>query len=309
MYNLLKAVPSEMKVILIGDVNQLPSIGAGNLLKDIINSGIVPVVKLEKIYRQAEKSDIIKNAYRVNRGEYINLKQNKKDADFYFIEEENDKKIVNIISDLCSKRLPKYYNIDCINDIQVLCPMQKGETGTININSILQRILNNNKTLLQYRGQQFKLNDKAMQIKNNYDKEVFNGDVGIIEKVNIKDKTLSVNYIGKSIIYEETELEELSLAYAITIHKSQGCEYKIVVILITMSNQKILQRNLLYTGITRAKKIVVLIGSHYAVEYAVNNNTQLRNTYLCKKLKLTDREQIKIRNLCTEDFCEKKSQK
>lgn len=164
--------------------------------------------------------------------------------------------------------------------------MQKGETGVININSVLQQALNKSNVMLHYRGQYYKLNDKVMQIRNNYNKEIFNGDMGIIEQINIKNKTLTVNYNDRRIIYEEIELEELMPAYAITIHKSQGSEYPIVIIPVTMSNNIMLQRNLLYTGITRARKIVVLVGSEQGLKYAVdNNNTELRNTYLCERLR------------------------
>lgn len=283
MYNLLKAIPLEMKVIMVGDCDQLPPVGPGNVLNDIIRSNIVPVIKLKKVYRQAGKSDIIKNAHRINNGEYPEFKKNN--TDFFFIEENNTDKVTEIIKGLCSKRLPKYYKVDCIRDIQVLCPMQKGKAGVINMNDVLQGVLNKNQISLYYRGIQYKLNDKVMQIKNNYDKEVFNGDIGLIKYVNIKEKTLTVNFDGRNVVYKESELEELTLAYAITIHKSQGSEYPIVVMPVTLEHKVMLYRNLLYTGITRAKNVLVMVGNRQAVNYAVDNiNSETRNTYLCERL-------------------------
>lgn len=283
MYNLLKAIPLEMKVIMVGDCDQLPPVGPGNVLNDIIRSNIVPVIKLKKVYRQAGKSDIIKNAHRINNGEYPEFKKNN--TDFFFIEENNADKVTEIIKGLCSKRLPKYYKVDCIRDIQVLCPMQKGKAGVINMNDVLQGVLNKNQISLYYRGIQYKLNDKVMQIKNNYDKEVFNGDIGLIKYVNIKEKTLTVNFDGRNVVYKESELEELTLAYAITIHKSQGSEYPIVVMPVTLEHKVMLYRNLLYTGITRAKNVLVMVGNRQAVNYAVDNiNSETRNTYLCERL-------------------------
>ena len=283
MYNLLKAIPLEMKVIMVGDCDQLPSVGSGNVLNDIIRSNIVPVIKLKKVYRQAGKSDIIKNAHKINKGEYPEFKKNN--TDFFFIDENDTDKVAEIIKGLCSKRLPKYYKVDCIRDIQVLCPMQKGKTGVINMNNILQDVLNRSQISLYYRGIQYKLNDKVMQIRNNYDKEVFNGDIGLIKYVNIKEKALNVNFDGRNVIYKENELEELTLAYATTIHKSQGSEYPIVVMPITLEHRVMLYRNLLYTGITRAKNAIVIVGNRQAVNYAVDNiNSEIRNTYLCERL-------------------------
>lgn len=283
MYNLLKAIPLEMKVIMVGDCDQLPSVGSGNVLNDIIRSNIVPVIKLKKVYRQAGKSDIIKNAHKINKGEYPEFKKNN--TDFFFINENDTDKVAEIIKGLCSKRLPKYYKVDCIRDIQVLCPMQKGKTGVINMNNILQDVLNRSQISLYYRGIQYKLNDKVMQIRNNYDKEVFNGDIGLIKYVNIKEKALNVNFDGRNVIYKENELEELTLAYATTIHKSQGSEYPIVVMPITLEHRVMLYRNLLYTGITRAKNVIVMVGNRQAVNYAVDNiNSEIRNTYLCERL-------------------------
>lgn len=284
MYNLLKAVRDETVVILIGDVDQLPSVGAGNVLKDIIDSGQVDVVRLTRIFRQALGSAIITNAHRINKGEMPDLKGGRS-SDFFFIEEEEPQKVAETIKELCTKRLPDYYRVDPINDIQVLCPMQRGEAGAQNMNSLLQEALNPSQVTIKYGGTVYRLNDKVMQIKNNYDKNVFNGDMGIIVKIDMEDKTLVIRFDGSEVDYDATELDEVVLAYATTVHKSQGSEYKIVVAPFTMQHYMMLQRNLLYTCITRAKKVFVLVGSKKAVGISVSNNKiQKRNAMLAKRL-------------------------
>ncbi|HEY5586603.1 MAG TPA: ATP-dependent RecD-like DNA helicase [Ruminiclostridium sp.] len=285
MYNLLKAVSNDTVVVLVGDVDQLPSVGAGNTLKDIINSEIVNVVKLTRIFRQAQGSAIITSAHRINKGEMPNLKGGSK-SDFFFIEEEDPLKVVETIKELCSKRLPNYYKIDPVTDIQVLCPMQRGETGAFNLNKVLQETLNPNDVSVKYGGTVFRLKDKVMQIKNNYDKNVFNGDIGSITSIDTEDKTCVINFDSVDVEYDATELDEVVLAYATTIHKSQGSEYKIVIAPFTMQHYMMLQRNLLYTCVTRAKKILVLVGSKKAIGIAVSNSkTQKRNTMLVSRLK------------------------
>lgn len=293
MYNLLKAVSNDTVVILVGDVDQLPSVGAGNTLKDIINSETVNVVKLTRIFRQAQGSAIITNAHRINKGEMPNLKGGSK-SDFFFLEEEDPQKVVETIKELCSKRLPEYYKIDPVNDIQVLCPMQRGETGAFNLNMVLQDTLNPNDVSVKYGGTVFRLKDKVMQIKNNYDKNVFNGDIGSIISVDTEDKTLVISFDGVDAEYDATELDEVVLAYATTVHKSQGSEYKIVIAPFTMQHYMMLQRNLLYTCVTRAKKILVLVGSKKAIGIAVSNNkTQKRNTMLVSRLRNGDEKSEK----------------
>lgn len=285
MYNLLKAVGNNTVVILVGDVDQLPSVGPGNVLKDIINSEQVNVVKLTRIFRQAQGSAIITNAHRVNKGEFPELKSGK-DSDFFFIEEEEPTKVVEQIQSLCTTRLPKYYKVDPINDIQVLCPMQRGETGTVNLNTVLQGALNKSTVSIKHGGTLYKLGDKVMQIKNNYDKNVFNGDIGRVTAIDTEDKTLVITYDENPVDYDVTELDEVVLAYATTVHKSQGSEYKIVVSPFTTQHFMMLQRNLLYTGVTRAKKIMVLVGTKKAVGMAVRNNKiTKRNTKLCDRLR------------------------
>lgn len=285
MYNLLKAIPDHMIIVIVGDIDQLPSVGAGNVLQDIISSGVVPTIKLERIFRQAMGSKIITNAHKINKGENPDLKGGR-NSNFFFMEEEDKDKIINTIEELCTKRLPKYYNANPIRDIQVLSPMQKTETGAANLNIVLQSVLNKNHIFLKRGATEYRLHDKVMQIRNNYDKEVFNGDIGFISYVDTEERVLKVDFDGVEVEYEALELDELVLAYATTIHKAQGSEYPIVVIPISFSHYVMLQRNLLYTGITRAKSILVLIGSKSAVYTAVkNNDVKNRNTRLDKRLR------------------------
>jgi len=284
MYNLLKAVSNETVVILVGDVDQLPSVGAGNVLKDIIDSGMVNVVRLTRIFRQARGSAIITNAHKINKGEFPELKGGR-ESDFFFISEEEPSKVVQIIRELCAKRLPTYYQADTVSDIQVLCPMQRGETGAANLNAVLQEALNPAGIAFKYGGSIFRLGDKVMQIKNNYDKNVFNGDIGIITQMDIEERTLVISFDGNPVDYDATELDEVVLAYATTVHKSQGSEFKIVVAPLTTQHYMMLQRNLLYTCVTRAKKVLVLVGTKKAVAMAVRNNkTTKRNTRLAERL-------------------------
>ncbi len=284
MYNLLKAIPNEMTVILIGDADQLPSVGAGNVLKDIIISNVVPVIKLNKIYRQAEFSKIIINSHKINLGQIPDL-SNKNSSDFFFINNENPENIVSEIKELCFKRLPKTYKVDAISDIQVLSPMKKGLLGTENLNIELQSILNPNPLFIKRGSNKYKLGDKVMQIKNNYDKNVFNGDIGFIRHIDLDNNTIKVDFDGNLVEYSYQELEELVLSYAITIHKSQGGEFPIVIIPIHFQSRIMLQRNLIYTGVTRAKKILILIGDSQALKYSIKNNiSQNRKTLLKNRI-------------------------
>ena len=284
MNSLLKAVPNKMKVIFVGDVDQLPSVGAGNVLSDIISSTVIPVVKLDTIFRQAQGSDIIKNAHSINKGVFPSL-NNGKQSDFFFIEQEENDKIPQAIVELCKQRLPNHYGADPIHDIQVLCPMNRSENGAANLNIILQAALNPGTASLKHGGTEYRLGDKVMQIKNNYEKNVFNGDIGIIKSVDLDARTLSVIFDNQPVEYDISELDELVLSYAITIHKSQGSEYPIVIMPFTMQFYVMLQRNLLYTGITRAKKAIVLIGSKKALGFAVrNSDVAKKNTGLAKRI-------------------------
>ncbi|MDN5322103.1 MAG: exodeoxyribonuclease alpha subunit [Clostridia bacterium] len=288
MYNLLKAVPRDAVVILVGDVDQLPSVGPGNVLRDIIASGIVNVVKLTRIFRQAQGSMIITNAHKINKGIFPVVKSDRK-SDFFFIAENDPQKIVEQIKSLCSQRLSKYYKVDPIADIQVITPMQRGEVGARNLNEVLQETLNPTSVYTYSGGTKFKLNDKVMQVKNNYDKNVFNGDIGRITHIDLEDKQVRIMFDDLEVEYDVTELDEVVLAYATTVHKSQGSEFKIVVAPLVTQHYMMLQRNLLYTCITRAKKIFILIGSKKALAMAIKNNkvTQ-RNTMLAERLKEAD---------------------
>lgn len=284
MYNLLKALPDAMTLILVGDTDQLPSVGAGNVLKDIIASGSVPVVRLTRIFRQALGSRIITNAHRINRGEMPDLRGGR-DSDFFFATQETNEDAAALVVKYCTQNLPRYYHVDAFRDIQVLTPMQRGVCGAANLNQLLQAAMNPSGIFLKRGGTQYRLHDKVMQIKNDYDKEVFNGDIGIVVRVDTEESELSVDFDGREVVYDVTELDELVLAYATTIHKAQGSEYPIVVMPFTMSHYVMLQRNLLYTGVTRAKKILVLIGEKKAVAYAVRNETTTeRNTKLAQRL-------------------------
>lgn len=284
MYNLLKAVPDAASVILVGDADQLPSVGAGNVLRDIIASGSVEVVKLNRIFRQAQGSAIITNAHRINRGEFPKI-HGGRNSDFFFIEEELPERIPEHIKQLCTNRLPAYYRVDPIMDIQVLCPMQRGDAGAVNLNAVLQEVLNPSKVSVRYGGTVFKTNDKIMQVKNNYDKGVFNGDIGTIKHIDLEEKRLLLSFDERDVEYDITEMDEVALAYAITVHKSQGSEFGIVVAPFTMQHYMMLQRNLLYTCVTRAKKVFVAIGTKKALGMAVRNNkTTKRNTMLARRL-------------------------
>lgn len=285
MYNLLKAVPEHMTVILVGDIDQLPSIGAGNILRDIIASDMIPVVRLEHIFRQAQGSRIITSAHRINKGQYPEV-NNSKGTDFFFINDEDPESTAKQIIQLCQKRLPYTYHLNPIQDIQVLTPMQRGVVGAISLNKELQNALNSQTAMLRHGGTEYRLHDKVMQIKNNYDKGIFNGDIGIVSSVDTEERELTVLFDGETVQYDISELDELMLAYATTIHKAQGSEYPIVVMPVLMTHYVMLQRNLIYTGITRAKKLLVIIGSKKALALAIRNNSVMkRNTRLASRIR------------------------
>lgn len=284
MYNLMKAIPEHMRLILVGDIDQLPSVGAGNVLRDIIDSGQIPVIRLTRIFRQAQSSRIVMSAHAINQGRYPDT-SNGKDTDFFFIKKEDPEQVAEEIVRLVKHRLPQAYNQD-LNNIQVLTPMQRGVVGAGNLNLLLQQSLNPSRQGISRGGICYRQGDRVMQIRNNYDKNVFNGDIGTIEKVNMEDHTLCIRFDDNLVEYETSELDELTLAYATTIHKSQGSEYPIVVIPVLMTHFVMLQRNLVYTGITRAKKICVLIGQPKALAYAIRNLTvSKRNTRLKERLR------------------------
>ena len=283
MNSLLKAIPIDMRLILVGDIDQLPSVGAGNVLRDIIDSERIPVVRLTRIFRQAMSSRIITNAHRINQGYFPDI-SNGRDTDFFFIQKEDPSLVAAEIVNIVKNRIPKAYHIST-NDIQVLTPMQRSVVGAANLNVILQEAINPEGESLNRGGFKYRQGDRVMQIRNNYDKDVFNGDVGYIESVNMDDRSLTVRFEERHVEYEDSELDELTLAYATTIHKSQGSEYPVVVIPLLMTHFVMLQRNLVYTGITRAKKICIIVGTTKALAYSIHNMVvQKRNTKLKERL-------------------------
>jgi len=287
MNNLVKAVPNTASLILVGDVDQLPAVGAGNVLKDLIASGCVEVVRLTEVFRQAQKSMIITNAHRVNQGK-MPMPTGPKDRDYFFIEEEEPEKVTELVLNLICRRLPSYYGYHPIDDIQLICPMRRGTVGVLNFNRLLQDALNENAQNLPKGARSFRVGDKVMQIRNNYDIEVFNGDIGRITKLDTIAQKVTVTYPEKAVNYEYSDLDELTLAYVITVHKSQGSEYKSVVMPLLTQHYMMLQRNLLYTGITRAKELVVIVGTKRALGMAVRNNKVVRRyTGLAERLKRT----------------------
>ncbi len=284
--HLLKAIPPMATLLLVGDADQLPSVGPGNVLKDIITSEKVETIRLTEIFRQAQGSLIVVNAHRVNRGESLQLKTAPgQQANLFLIDQEEPDKVVEVIKDLCKRRLPSAFDLDPLEDIQVMTPMHRGTVGVANLNAELQSLLNPDGRTVARGGRLFRVNDKVMQIKNNYQKETFNGDIGRIAGINLEEQKLTVKFQDEFVDYDWGELDELVLAYAISIHKSQGSEYPAVVIPLLPQHYIMLQRNLLYTAITRAKRLVVLVGSKRAVAIAIKNNkVQFRYTNLSQRL-------------------------
>ena len=285
-YHLLKAVPLGATLVLVGDVYQLPSVGPGNVLSDIISSGVLPVVELTEIFRQSAESEIICNAHLINHGEIPCLESSKERlSDFYFIHQNDPEKAADLMVDLVKNHIPRRFGLDPVDDIQVLTPMHKGAVGAGQMNTRLQEALNPNGLEVRRGDRAFRLHDKVMQVRNNYEKDVFNGDMGRIVFLDSKERTLSVSFDERVVPYDFEELDELAPAYAISIHKSQGSEYPAVVIPIMMQHYVLLQRNLVYTGVTRGKKLVVLVGESRALHMAVKNNkTRKRYTRLAWRL-------------------------
>jgi len=288
MYYLLKAIPIQTTIILVGDVNQLPSVGPGHVLGDMIQSKQIPVVSLTEIFRQARKSRIITNAHRINQGEFpIVDPPEDPDAktDFYFIEQKEPERVRQIIMELVAHRIPARFGFEPIDGIQVLTPMHKGIVGAENLNNSLQNALNPGEECVSRGSSSFRIHDKVMQIKNNYDKLVFNGDIGRIEKVHPENQTVLISFDQRNVLYDFSELNEIILAYAISVHKSQGSEYPAVVLPILTQHYILLQRNLIYTAVTRGKHLVVVVGTRKALHMGINNNkTRKRFTYLKQRL-------------------------
>ena len=282
MHHFLNAVPDGCRIILVGDTDQLPAVGPGSVLKDIIRSQKIPAIRLDEIFRQAQTSMIIQNSHIINAGRLPDLR--KQYSDFVFYELNDDTSITQKILDLCTKDLP-HEGFDVLKDVQVLSPMHRFLCGVENLNLMLQEQLNpkKNQDELKYSSQTFRVGDKVMHIRNNYQKNVFNGDIGFIQDVN--NEKLTVDYFDHIVTYEKNELNELTLAYASSVHKSQGSEYKVVIIPLSTSHYIMLQRNLLYTAITRAKQKVIIIGSKKALMTAIQSNrTQKRYTLLAERL-------------------------
>lgn len=285
MYHLVEAMPAMACLILVGDTFQLPSVGPGNVLSDIIASDQVRVFSLTKIFRQAKESPIVMHAHSLRNGKMPDFKAATPDklSEFYFIENQTPQRVVETILELCSKRIPAAF--PHIDEIQVLTPMHRGEAGTINLNQQLQAVLNDAKEGIENLGFVFKPGDKVMHLKNNYEKEVFNGDIGLVHEINKSEGRVLVDYDGRIVSYDLLELDELTLAYTISVHKSQGSEYSAVIIALTTAHFPMLQRNLLYTAMTRGKHLVIIVGASRALEIAFQNNkTALRLSGLRQKL-------------------------
>ena len=275
MSHLLRALPPSASLLLVGDVDQLPSVGPGMVLRHIIDSGVVPVVRLTEVFRQAAHSRIITTAHRINEGHMPELPSKDAESDFYFIDRAEPEQIANMLVEMVKTRIPAKFGFDPIRDIQVLCPMNRGSLGIRELNVRLQTELNparSDEPVVEKFGWQFRPRDKVIQTENDYDKDVFNGDIGQIVKIDVVEREVTIRFDQREVVYDFGELDEVALAYAITIHKSQGSEFPVVVIPLAMQQYLLLQRNLVYTGITRGKQLVVLIGQRKALAIAVRNN-------------------------------------
>ncbi len=279
MHALLRAMPPDAGLLLVGDVDQLPSVGPGLVLRNLIDSGVVPTARLTEIFRQAAESQIILNAHRINAGEIPELRPPTGDAaaaDFFFIERDEPERIAATLAELAAVRIPRRWGFDPVRDIQVLCPTNRGPVGARQLNQHLQETLNparENEPKAEKFGWSFRLRDKVIQTQNNYDKEVFNGDLGFVERIDPEESELIVRYENRVVSYAFGELDELAPAYAITIHKSQGSEFPVVIIPLATSQHLLLQRNLIYTGVTRGRKLVVIVGQRRALERAVHQQS------------------------------------
>jgi exodeoxyribonuclease V alpha subunit len=289
MSHLLRALPPSASLLLVGDVDQLPSVGPGMVLRHIIDSGVVPVVRLTEVFRQAAHSRIITTAHRINEGYLPELPGKDSQSDFYFIDHAEPEQIGDTLVHMVKTRIPAKFGFDPIRDIQVLCPMNRGSLGIRELNVKLQAELNParpEEPVVEKFGWQFRVRDKVIQTENDYDKEVFNGDIGQVTRIDPLEREVTVKFDQRELVYDFGELDEVALAYAITIHKSKGSEFPVVVIPLAMQQYMLLQRNLVYTGITRGKKLVVLVGQRKALAMAVRNNrTEQRFSGLLERLK------------------------
>lgn len=282
---LVSALPPEARLVLVGDVDQLPSVGAGAVLRDIIHSERVPTARLTTIFRQAAGSHIVENAHRIREGEMPHGEQTAA-GEFFVIERANAEAAADAIVDLVTQRIPKRFGLDPKRDVQVLTPMHRGETGTLALNEKLQAILNPDGPCVRQGNRLFRLGDKVMQLKNDYDREVYNGDVGLISKIDEATRTLSVRFEEREVEYGDADIDELTLAYATSIHKSQGSEYPAVVVAMLMQHFVMLSRNLLYTAVTRGKRLVCLVADPRAVSLSLaETRRELRSTLLADRLR------------------------
>ncbi len=280
MAALLEALPSECHLLLVGDVDQLPAVGPGFVLHDLIESGLFPTIRLNEIFRQKESSLIPTNARKINQGEYPDLEGQgvENGQDFFFVPRSSAEAARDAIVELVTQRIPRQFGFDPKEHIQVLCPMIKKDAGVERMNEILQEKLNPADTRLQGPFYSFSIGDKIMQTKNDYDKDVFNGDIGFVSDWNRREKWVIINFEGREVPYRMPELENTALAYACTVHKSQGSEYPAVVVPLVMQHYPMLQRNLLYTAVSRGKQLVMLVGEQQALEIAIRNN-RIRKRY------------------------------
>ena len=308
MNHLLRALPREASLLLVGDVDQLPSVGPGMVLRDLIESGVVPVSRLTEVFRQAAHSRIILNAHRINEGLMPDPADQARDSDFFFVERDQPDRIADTLVEMVKDRIVKKFRFDPIKDVQVLSPMNRGSLGVRELNQRLQEELNPKQPeqpKIERFGWHFRVRDKVIQTENDYDKSVFNGDIGQIREISSTEQEMTVDFDGRLVKYEFGELDELSLAYAITIHKSQGSEFPVVVIPLATQQFLLLQRNLVYTGITRAKKLVVLIGQTKALAMAVRNTrTDERFSGLLSRLRDGELREVSGRGglLCAREW-------
>lgn len=285
---LLRALPVTCRLILVGDVNQLPSVGAGNVLADLIGSGNIPKAVLTHIFRQAQESSIVINAHRFNAGKFpVPSEKEPPEADFFWIPQDNPQKVQEMILEMVCQRIPERYSLNPLRDVQVLTPMHKGEVGTSALNQLLQERLNPSRNLELKRGYAtFRPGDRVLQLRNNYDKDVFNGDLGWVHAVDLEEGSLTVDFDGNLVPIDATELEDLTLAYAVSVHKSQGCEYPAIVVPVVTQHYVLLMRNLLYTALTRARRLAVFIGSEKALATGLSNITSgQRMTHLKHRIR------------------------
>ena len=284
MADLVAALPRRATLILVGDTDQLPSVGPGNVLHDLIRSGAIPTSQLTEIFRQDNSGLIVRNAHHVNAGEPFETRSGA--SDFYFIPQDDPAKALDYALDFMVTRIPRHFHMEPLQDVQVLTPMRRNLLGSENLNAAIQQRLNGTGPSIQRGGMCFRVGDRVMQLRNNYDKDVFNGDVGFVQGVQTADRSLVVLFDGKPVEYRAGDLDELTLAYATTIHKSQGSEYPAVIVLLHRQHFMMLQRNLLYTAITRGRKLVLVIGSAWAVKQAIETNTvRERRTTLAERVK------------------------